>query len=159
MGQTVTQTTRETVDLQTGEVVRTVNEEVTRWSARESDEPDYIKLYVDAWVAFRGAKGIRSDVVCAFLRHMSYADEGQLIYVNSAMKEGICNALGISMKTLNNELTKLTKVGIFKRVARGTYAVNPELVGRGSWKHVKRLRATFEVIGQNAGSVTVSIDQ
>ena len=36
------------------------------------------------------------------------------------------------------------KTGIFARIATGTYQVNAELFGKGDWKDIKNIRATFD---------------
>lgn len=145
-----------TIDRETGEVVseRTVTYDVMP----ASDEPDYVKLYVRAWVVFKGMHGINptdSDVLAALLQYMSYAQNGQIVYTSAAMKRVITEQLHCSMGAVNNALTRLAKHGVLKRVDRGAYQVNPELVGKGPWADIKRLRATFSVIGPDAGTVSV----
>ena len=48
------------------------------------------------------------------------------------------------MKRIEQALTEFVKTGIFKRIATGTYQVNAELFGKGEWKDIKNIRATFD---------------
>ena len=154
----VTKTELIQTDKLTGEVLAAVDTvEITNVHYC-NDEPDYVKLYCEAWATFRGLERVRMPVVAAMLPYMSYAENGQVIYTNSTMKQLICDKLNISMKTLNNEIGRLVKAGVLERKGRGTFRVNPDLVGKGSWTHIKNLRATWSIIGKDAGSVTVDIE-
>lgn len=112
-------------------------------------EPEFVKLYIDCVFVVKGVKKGFSSIFLAFLEHMSYADTndeygGQIIYVNKAMKMSIAKKVGLSIVSVNNALTDFVKTGVFKRVDVGTYQVNPNIVGRGEWKDIKNIRATFD---------------
>lgn len=147
-----------------GEVLREEIETKRDRYIPHTGEPDFIKLYIEAWTQFKGIKGVSTKVFVALLPYMTYADVsgeggGQLIVLNAHIKRQICAELGYSsLKALDNELSKLTKEQVITRVGTGTYQVNPELVGRGNWHDIKALRATFHVIGPDAGKVTVEAD-
>lgn len=116
---------------------------------KTQSEPDFIKLYIDCVFTVKGIRKGINPIFLAFLEHMSYVstdDEfgGQLIYVNKMMKEQIAKKLGLGIDSINKSLSELTKHGIFKRVGVGTYQVNPNIVGRGEWKDIKNIRATFD---------------
>lgn len=154
MSASIAETTR-VVDSSTGEVVREVVHSTQVIPAK--DEPDYVKLYVRAWCEFKGLEGLREsdkDVFVQLLPVMTYAKDNQIIYTNSALRREIARRVGI--KTIDNALTRLVHAGVLKRVARGTFSVNPELVGKGSWGDIKTFRATFNVLGPDAGTVTVN---
>lgn len=146
------------IDRETGELV---GEKIVQTQViRATDEPDYVKLYVRAWCAFKGLDRLRDsdkDVLLNLLPVMTYAEQGQIIYTNSTLRKTIAEKL--ELKTIDNALTRLVKSGVLKRVARGTFAVNPELVGKGTWHDIKQLKATFNVIGTGAGTVTVETDR
>ena len=86
---------------------------------------------------------------------MTYANKQQLIILNSFVKEEIAAKLGWSMKTFQQrfarELNKLVRAGIIKKYKTSTYQVNPELIGKGDWKDIRKLRATFNL---ETGKVT-----
>lgn len=126
-----------------------------------STEPDYVKLYIGAWCEFKGVSGLRptdKDVLVRLMRVMSYARDGQIIYVNASLKRDIAADLDVSLSAINMAITRLTKTVVLKRIDTAKYQVNPELVGRGNWADIRRLRATFDVIGPDAGRVTVEME-
>ncbi len=125
------------------------------------DEPNYIKLYIKSWCAFKQVKQVNQNFLFQCLQYMTYADDrqGQTIYFNPALKRNIAHSLGWSEKTgaarVNNEIKKLVKANIFKWIDYGSYQVNPQLVGRGRWQDVYKLQATFNLVGDNAGEVEI----
>lgn len=113
------------------------------------DEPGFVKLYIDCVFTIKGVKKGFNPIFVAFLEHMSYSDVnaeygGQIIYVNKAMKAAIANKVGLSIVSVNNAITDFVKKGLFKRVAVGTYQVNPNIVGLGKWADIRNIRATFD---------------
>lgn len=112
-------------------------------------EPEYVKLYIDCILTVKGLRKGLNPIFMAFLPYMSYADingqgGGQVIFINKAMKDIIANKLGLGIDSINKALSELTKAGIFKRLTVGTYQVNPNIVGKGEWKDIKNIRATFD---------------
>lgn len=133
------------------EVVMTEDGEVTSSKTvyKSITEPDFIKLYIGCVFTVKGVKKGFNPIFIAFLEYMSYADSdndygGQLIYVNKAMKNAIAKKTGLSVTSVNMAITDFVKKGLFKRVDVGTYQVNPNIVGRGEWKDIKNIRATFD---------------
>ena len=59
-----------------------------------------------------------------------------------------------SMRRLEQAITTWVKNRVLIRVARGIYQVNPFIFGRGDWRDIANLRATFF----SEGSVTVTRD-
>ena len=112
-------------------------------------EPEYVKLYIDCILTVKGLRKGLNPIFLAFLPYMSYADigdqgGGQVIFVNKAMKDIIAKKLNLGIDSINKALSEFTKVGMFKRLTVGTYQVNPNIVGKGEWKDIKNIRATFD---------------
>lgn len=112
-------------------------------------EPEFVKLYIDCVFTVKGVRKGLNPIFVAFLDYMSYADTsdeygGQIIFVNKAMKLRIANRLGLKIDSINKALSEFVKHGLFKRVAVGTYQVNPNIVGRGEWKDIKNIKASFD---------------
>lgn len=133
------------------EVIATTEGEVvsSKTVYKTQSEPDFIKLYIDCVFTVKGVRKGINPIFLAFLEHMSYADVndengGQIIYVNKAMKMSIAKKLGLGIDSINKGLSELTKHGLFKRIDVATYQVNPNIVGRGEWKDIKNIRATFD---------------
>lgn len=128
---------------ETGEVM---NSKVV---CRTTDEPDYVKLYLDCLLTVKGLRKGLNPVLIALLKHMSYANSddttgGQIIIINKFLKETVAKTLGLGIDSINKALTDFTKSGIFKRIAPGTYQVNPDFVGKGEWKDIRNIKATFD---------------
>ena len=136
---------KETVDRDTGEIIR----ESTTVSRIKSNEPDYVKLYIKAWCDFKEIKGINTSFLYQLLPYMTYATESQLLILSSYVKEEIAKTLGWSLNTyqqrFSRELKKLVKAGVISHIKTSTYQVNPELIGKGEWKDIRNLRATFNL--------------
>ncbi|MDY4500867.1 replication/maintenance protein RepL [Fusobacterium gastrosuis] len=146
----------EIVDHQTGEVTQSIKE--TEFI--NSKEPNYIKLYVDTLLTFKNLSKSLNPILLEFLKYMSYASiadgtGGQIIYVNAHMKKLIANATGLKIDRINKALTEFVKANVFKRIATGTYQVNPYLFGKGEWKDIKSIRATFDF---NSGEIIAEIE-
>lgn len=150
----ITNTT--TVDYTTGEILN--KQEVTH--IKRSAEPSYIKLYINTLLTFKELPKTLNPVLIEFLSYMSYADNsqqtgGQLIFINAFMKEEISRKLGnIKINTIDKALSNFVKSGIFKRIGTGTYQVNPNFFGKGEWKDISAIKATFDF---NTGEVITDI--
>lgn len=112
-------------------------------------EPEYVKLYINCVLTLNGLRKGLSNIFLAFLPYMSYADVnsidgGQVIFINKAMKNIIAKKLNIGIESINKAISEFTKVGLFKRLSVGMYQINPNIVGRGEWKDIKNIRATFD---------------
>ena len=117
---------------------------------KDASEPDFVKLYIDCVCNFKGLRKSLSPIFVALLKHMTYADAeeehgGQIIAVNAYIKQQIAKSLGYNgVESINKALTDFVKAGLLKRIARGTFQVNPQIVGKGDWKDIKNIRATFD---------------
>lgn len=112
-------------------------------------EPSYVKLYLNTLLAFKDLPKQMSPVLLEILNHMTFANSdaehgGQLIILNSFAKKNIAKRLGIKVNTIDHALSKLSKSGVLKRLALGTYQANPHMFGRGEWLDIKSIRATFD---------------
>lgn len=142
-------------DFESGELKRSEKEQ--SW---KTHEPDFVKLYMAAWCEFKNIKGINTSFLYALLPYMGYADGDQLIYTNNAIKKEIGKKLGWSEKTVTNraslELQKLCKSNILHKIENGKYMVNPELVGHGKWKDIRKCIAKFNL---STGKTSLEMDQ
>lgn len=125
-----------------------------------TEEPDYVKLYLNAWCVFKEVKGVNIKLLYQILPFMTYSEDQQLICFTTYLKKEIARKLEWSEKSalnrFNQELRKMCSTKVLKKIDRDTYQVNPELIGRGSWKDILKLRATFNL---ETGSVTTAYEQ
>lgn len=131
------------IDHETGNIV---SEEFIH---RRGSEPPFIKLYLDCLCNFKGWAKSLNPILLEFLKYMTYASTyepsgGQVIYLNAALKKQIALHTGKTVKRIEQAITEFVKSGIFKRIATGTYQVNAALFGKGDWKDIKNIRATFD---------------
>ena len=139
-----------TVDTQTGEVLQ------RETTVQFSKEPAYVKLYFDCLGTYIKNDGLSescNDLLVEVLKRTSYAEDGQVVHLDSYTREQICKATHKSLARLKQAITTWTKNKVLIRVARGVYQVNPYIFGRGEWRDIANLRATFNF---SKGSVTVT---
>lgn len=116
---------------------------------RRGAEPPFIKLYLDCLCNFKGLSKSLNPILLEFLKYMTYANTaepsgGQVIYLNAALKKQIALNTEKTVKRIEQAITEFVKSGIFRRIATGTYQVNADLFGKGDWKDIKNIRATFD---------------
>ena len=141
----VRETFREYVNEETGEIVRLPIEVSTR-SVRFEDEPEYIKLYLKTIGAFTDIRGTSSRLFYELVKRMEYANDEQRVYLNAMLRKDLQSAMGVRKSAFDKALRELRDRGIIRRLGPNTYAMNPLFVGKGKWKDIKRLRATFDFI-------------
>lgn len=127
-------------DRETGEIKR------TKHTVQFKPEPQFIKLYLDCLGVFTNNNALDKSLnvmLVETLKYMTYADTEQTIYLNSTIKAKIAKATGRTVDRYNQALTIWVKEGVMKRVGRGAYQVNPFIFGKGDWRDIEHLRATF----------------
>lgn len=132
-----------------GEVLRETKEVKIKWEK----EPDFIKLYYDTMLAFHGVEGIPGEFLSSLAKHVKYAnkDTGQMkVYLNTELKEDMCETLGIKKDMLNKLLQRCVANGLLFRSGgkqrTNTYIVNPFFIAKGEWKNIRKLQCSFNFI-------------
>lgn len=126
-----------TIDQTTGEILM----KTTTTKALVEREPDYIKLYLNDLMKIKELPKNTNIILIAILKLMSW---NNIFAAYAPIKNVICSELGIAIDTLNKGIQNLYKKGILIRVARGVYLVDPELVGKGKWEDIKKLRMIID---------------
>ena len=142
---------QQTVDILTGEVIKTYSESVVQ------REPDYVKLYLESITKLNDVQGWTDPILHELLRLMNYGNE---IVLNAAVKKRMALGLKISTRTIDNALSMLVKKNIIFRVDTGLYKGNPFLFGKGEWRDIRELRMTvvFDKEGQNISTEVIKGD-
>lgn len=134
----------EIFDPSTGEIIHDSKYTVTAIN----NEDDYIKVYryLNTVFAFKGINQSYIPVLMEISNYMTYADKGQEVNLTKYYKDKIAAAVGISGKRVNDIITGLKQADVLRSIpgARGVYAVNPFIIGRGKWSDIKELRARFD---------------
>ena len=132
-------------------------------------EPNFVKLYMSDLASIYQLPKSSILVLLSLLSHTAYADEGQIVTINSYTKKQILFAnkeIG-STQTINNAVSHLKKIGILNQVDRATYKLNPYIIGKGEWRDILNLRLTinYSVLGRevttevttNEGKATIKV--
>lgn len=136
------------LDKETGKVK---SEEFKRKSQRQvdNDEP-YIKLFIKDICKLNDIPTAGNNILNELLKYINYENK---VLLPMGVKKKIVEKLGISMGTLDNNITKLIKKDIIKREDTGIYIFNPFLFGRGDWSQIKEFRITW-TYGKNGRALT-----
>lgn len=134
---------RTVVDYESGEI------KSQEFIHKRGAEPPFIKLYLDCICNFKGLSKSLNPILIEFLKYMTYANTsdnngGQIIYLNAEMKRQIALATDKTVKRIEQAITDFVKSGVFRRIATSTYQVNADIFGKGDWKDIKNIRATFD---------------
>lgn len=133
-----------TIDGATGEVQQISKTQQYQVEA----EPPFVKLYINDIIRLKDLPPATSSVLHSILGYMTYNNEIVLVAI---IKRRMCEALGITMNTLNKSIDNLHKCGILIRVEPGLYVVDPELFGKGSWKDIKNIRLQIDYTTDSKG--------
>jgi len=105
-------------------------------------EDSYIKVYLKDIIYLCGLKQSHYELMLCVWK---FADHNtNSIQLNKAKKEEIAGILSVSLNTIANSLSFLTRKKILFIQARGIYKLNPHLFGFGRFPEMQRLRATIE---------------
>lgn len=132
------------VDSQTGEILRQEHD-IKR---KTSTEPDYIKLYYKTMMAVQEIDQIPLDFLLALSAQISFANGEKVLFYNNRTTR---RAIADYCKCGDNWVSKLIKTSadkgiLFKTHDRGTYEVNPWILAKGKWEHIRELQASFEFV-------------
>ena len=112
-------------------------------------EPNYIKLYFDHLNAFNGIQVSMSPILYDFLKYSTYADPedengGMILICNKALKERVAKTCEVSLSRVDHAITEFVKKEYMTRLGTGLYQFNPFLFGKGDWRDVYKIRATYD---------------
>jgi hypothetical protein len=115
-----------------------------------SQEPPYVKLYLETILYLKDLPRALHPVLVALLRKIPWASEEQEIAINQAVKKRLASDLSCSISKIDHALTDFVKGEILYRVDTGLYCFNPHLFGKGEWKDIEKLRlsVTFDSGGK-----------
>lgn len=140
---------KETVDLSTGEI-KSTQKDTTYFVDRE---PNFVKLYLDDVAKIACLNNRETNAFYQFVSQMSY---NNLVPLTGPIRDIVMQSLNITeertferlIKSLKDKgiLVPLTKIGKDgqTKVHRGFYLINPELVAKGQWVDIQRLRLAID---------------
>lgn len=138
------------IDGDTGEIVgTTIESQRVIWDK----EPDYVKLYFSDISRLKSLPPASEKLLLLIAKHMGY---NNTFTAYKPVKVMLCEALGMTMNTLNMQISNLKKAGILislPQYGRGIYLVDPNLFARGKWEDIKNLRLTIDYNADGTKSI------
>lgn len=126
----------------------TIDTAVVTRAIGKSEEPDYVKVYVDGWRRSGGIPDRYRQLFLCLAMRMTYAkcdrvgamdDGGQIVYVVGPDRKAILAECGWSRDdALCKGLKALVGCGALRKVSRGVYQVDPRYAARGKWHYNSR---------------------
>jgi len=123
-------------------------------SYRYSEEEPFVKMYLKHILIYNDLPPKHAELLIALSEYMTYANGNppQTVHLTHGLKEIIADKCGITIGSLDNALSKLVKDGMLFRVVspksgktmKGSYQLNPFIIGKGDWKDITKLRMTIE---------------
>jgi len=95
-----------------------------------TDEPPYVKLYIDATPQLIDLEGSHTTLLLELVHKM---DSDNFVYLPTSARAKIAAKLGIKDQTFRNNLSKLVRQNVIRRVGHSEFEVNPEVFSRGDW--------------------------
>jgi hypothetical protein len=150
---TVFTETNRIVNQETGEVVQTVTNSI----ARASQEPKFIKVYLEDINRIYSLPRGCSPALYEILKEMNWKG---IISLTKYTKDQCAAAAGLTPASFNNCISDLIKKDILKRLGQSVYMANPHLFGQGNWIEVMEKREAYLQISYKNGKreVTSSFD-
>lgn len=132
------------VDSTTGEILR--QEHAIK--KKTSTEPDYIKVYYQAMMAVNEISEIPLNFLLALSAQIGFANGDKILfYNNKTTRRAISDYCNIGDNMTAKYIRRSVDKGIlFSTQDRGTYEVNPWLIAKGKWEHIKELQANFQFV-------------
>ena len=137
------QISRTVVDTKTGEILK----EQTSETLRFSEEPQYVKLYLQDILYLSDMPRRYDKILYELLKRAQWAnaEQGMIVTLSSGSKRMMAKTLGLnSISLISNALTDFVKAKIIKRIETGVYALNPNLFGKGDWQDIAKLRLDID---------------
>lgn len=108
---------------------------------RKTEEPGFVKLYLDDLKLLSGVRGRDMDAFTALIPRIGYDSRLDL---TTAVRDTLIEELGWKSRSeLNNSLTRLKHKGLLISAGRGSYLINPALIAKGGWEDVKQIRMSI----------------
>jgi len=141
---TIYECERTIIDDTTGEMLMTEKES----SKKTSTEPDYIKVYYKAMMAVQGVEDIPLKFLLALSCEIGFSNGEKVIFYNNKMtRASIAQYCDVSDNMASKYIRQAVKRGVlFPTEYKGAYEVNPWLIAKGKWQHIKELQAQFEFV-------------
>lgn len=138
MANAVYQSTETHVNHETGEVTRTVSNNVRRISP----EPEYVKMYIADLGNLMGLSAGEKRLLLELVGRMGFTGE---ISLNATSRKRIAERCGMTSGAFRNALSSLCQKEFLIRVATNEFEANPIYFAKGQWATIEQRRKDFEL--------------
>lgn len=114
-------------------------------------EEEYFKTYVRTVSYAFGLSAGEKDVFRSICSNMSFNNR---VVLFKPTKKIIAEQTKLTVETVTNIISSLTRRGLLIREERSMYIVNPNFVSRGKWEDIKALRLEIE-FASNGRNITI----
>jgi hypothetical protein len=125
-------------DFVTGEVTVQTREE----TIYHESESDFVKFYTAGRSLIGELPGSAWQLLCELLGEVGYDHRVNLLPYH---RKELTVRLGLQPRTFDWALSQLLRAQVLFRLGRGTYELNPWLIGKGPWPSIVRLRQLYEL--------------
>lgn len=123
-------------------VIVSSTEEVRKTNYKNTkDEGEFIKVYFGNIRSLCSLPSTAVALLVELASRMSYANlndnenyGGQVVAIRKDIRALICDELNIKERAFYNNIKKLIDEGFIKEVAKSTYQINPNIMGRGLYE-------------------------
>ena len=141
---TVYESEHSVIDKATGEILYSERET----SKRTSTEPDFIKIYYKTMMAVQGVEDLPLKFLLALSCEIGFSNGEKVIFYNNKMtRDSIAKYCQVSDNMVSKYIRQAVVKGVlFATEYKGAYEVNPWLIAKGKWEHIKELQASFRYV-------------
>lgn len=141
---TIYESERTVIDEASGEILR----KETETSRRTSTEPDFIKVYYKTMMAVQGVEEIPLSFLLALSCEIGFSNGDRVMfYNNKTTRRRIAEYCEVGDNMITKYIRRSVDKGVlFTTSDRGTYEVNPWLIAKGKWEHIRELQASFQYV-------------
>jgi DNA-binding MarR family transcriptional regulator len=104
---------------------------------KTTEEPDFIKLYLDDILYYHDIPRSINPILQVFLKNMNYQNK---LILNSSLKKHMAEEVKLTVASIDKAISKLVKGNLLIREDIGIFLFNPYLFGRGEWKDIVEIR-------------------
>ena len=141
----VYESSRSVTDSATGEIL--YKDDTT--TKKTSTEPDFIKVYYRTMMAVEGVEDLPLKFLLALSAEIGFANGDRIIFYNNKLtRQSIAQYCDVTDGMVSKYIKQAVSCGILfsSKACKGAYEVNPWLIAKGRWEHIKELQANFKFV-------------
>lgn len=126
-----------TIDDLTGEV----REQYSVFTSAGEGEQAFVKVYLNSDVDVFSLSKTESFILRYIARRSSASPDRPEVIFNIHSKRDVAKQLGCTVGNVTYALSNLVRAKVLLHVGTSAYQLNPYVLGKGTWRSIKELRA------------------